>query len=193
MAEDYIHAYDNGEGATDNAATVAHQDGFAANATIYFDLEAVGTGNDNEGYSCLNLAQEFISGWDAELELDGFAPGLYGPICTTGTPEDSMFVQMVSTDPVPDAIAPGDNIDPPTGTGSWVYGLKFDSCALPDEYWNNNQRIRQLANNGGGGRQTQTFSYGGLALTVDEDCADGPLEGPTSYSTNNCNFYSGNN
>jgi len=32
----------------------------------------------------------------------------------------------------------------------------------------------------------------GLTKRVDEDCADGPLEGPQSYQPHNCNYYPGN-
>lgn len=124
-------AANDGEGAANNAASVAHQDGFAVGATIYFDLEEVLPKTLGNGVACDQLAQTFISYWDSTLEYDGFSPGLYAPTCA------GQIQTFVGSDPVLAAIAPADNNDDPTG----VYGL----ACLSDGYWNNNQRIHQLA------------------------------------------------
>jgi hypothetical protein len=117
---------------------------------------------------------------DETLAYDGYAPGRYSPV-------ESGNIQMYAniSDP-PSAIAPSDNLtsDNPTT----VYGL----TNLSDTLWEHDPRIRQLANSGGGGYQPQWFTYGGLTKRVDEDCADGPLEGPQSYQPHDCNYDPGN-
>jgi hypothetical protein len=166
-------ATDQGEQAASEAASAAQAAGFNSGATIYYDMEEV---INNSG--CYAAAENFINGWDYELaNVYHYQGGVYSPTCSGN-------ISMYATIPnVPNAIAPADNLDDPTG----VYNLR----CLANGIWDINQRIHQLANSGTGGYQPQTFKYGASVYTVDEDCVDAPVEGSTAYG-GSCQFIGGN-
>jgi hypothetical protein len=166
-------AFSQGETQAEDANTAAKADGFSGEDVIYYDMEEVLGGS-----GCLAAAQSFISGWDTGLASAGLGGGLYGDTC------GSQLSSFAVISPVPQAIAPSDNLDDPTG----VAGLR----CLPDYYWSGPQRIHQIAGNtGGGGLQSQTISYNGSpSFTIDEDCTAGQLTGGLNeLEPSNCQLY----
>lgn len=135
--------------------------GFPQNGIIYLDLE--GFQNNN---GCLSAAEYYVNGFDYELyQLGRYHWGLYGSSCS------SYLSNMAGVVFVPLAIAPDD----PGVDVKGVYGLQ----CLPNGYWDVNQRVHQDENE-------WHATWGGITLTIDEDCADGPLIGNRSWTFTTC-------
>jgi len=157
-------AYVQGESEASQAAVAAGtQYGVPYGSVIYLDLEAF---YNNSG--CVAAAESFVQGWDNYLDsVTQFVPGLYGSSFAS-------YLSNMTNAPVPAAIAPADPGVDYTG----VYGLQ----CLSDGLWNQNQRIHQDT----GEVWTQ---FGGQYLSVDEDCADGPVINGGGQPHNCAYFY----
>ena len=151
-----------GENEAASAYNQAAAAGFPQNGIIYLDLEGF---VNNAG--CLAAAQYYVNGFDYELYALGgrYHWGLYGSTCS------SYLSSFAGITFVPMAIAPDD----PGQSVKGVYGL----VCLPDSYWNANQRVHQDEN-------VWHATFGGIRLTIDEDCADGPLIGNRSWTFSSC-------
>jgi hypothetical protein len=150
-------AYNDGVGAANNAASAAENLGFGA-GVIYFDLEAFNYTNS----TCLNAAESFINGWDYQLDTNtSFSGGLYG----SSAGSDLAAFHGIANPPT--AIAPAD-YDGSTDV--------YDTSGIPSSYWTN-ERVKQYNNLPGGA------TYGGVTISpIDQDCADGPLNGGSDWT-----------
>lgn len=131
---------------------------------VYYDMEPFG-GTANQ--SCDAAAKAFVHGWDYELEtVDKVYAGYYGNACY------SDVNGMASLAPPPSDVAIGQVNGNPD-----IYGV---SC-VSKSYWVNHQRIHQYDNN-------VSHTYGGVSLTVDDDCAWARLQGSNAAGagSNNC-------
>lgn len=138
-----------GEDSASQASSDAWGYGFAHGSMIYYDLEAF---NDNNS-TCVNAARSFINGWDWEVRHKGYVPGVYGSTC--GSALDSFSTLRY----VPEAI-----------DGAYWNGNAnaWDLPCVSINHWVDHQRIKQYV----GGTNV---SFGGYALNVDLDCANGPI------------------
>jgi Domain of unknown function (DUF1906) len=147
-------AHSQGEDAAADAWDEAEDLGFPANVYIYNDLEAYDTSDS----TCVSAATSYISGWDSEMEGLGGHPGVYGSVC------GSDLSELAGSSPDPQAI-----------WGAWYTTAASTSTAsldcIPNNYWDNNQRLVQWTNTGA------LSTEGNTTLNdspVDYDCADGP-------------------
>lgn len=135
--------------------------GFGSNAAqtpIYYDLE---------NYSppaapgwCQTAVSYFIAGWVSQLHIiPAQVAGVYGSTCA------SYLNNLATISPPPDDIWGGDGS---SHTSSM-------SC-INSGYWTQSQRLEQYS----GGH---VESYGGVAINIDNDCANGWLAPTTQYGT----------
>jgi hypothetical protein len=97
----------------------------------------------------------FLGGWDQQLHSDGFTTvGAYGSTCAGNVHS------WESVSPVPDFVWMADYHSPSRNT---VWGLDCDPGG-----WTWDQRHSQY-------RGTHSRTYNGVALTIDSDCANGPV------------------
>jgi hypothetical protein len=150
-----------GENEAISAYNQANSAGFPSGGIVYLDLEGF---QNNSG--CLSAAEYYVNGFDYEMsQLGKYHWGLYGSSCS------SYLSSMSGIVFVPNAIAPDD----PGVDVKGVYGLQ----CLSDGLWNQNQRIHQDENE-------WHATFGGISLTIDEDCADGPLIANRSWTFSSC-------
>jgi len=151
--------YADGETAADHAKAAAVGLGFS-NSVIYFDLEGWGgTGGD-----CLTSAENFIEGWEHELNALGWTGGLYGSAASSRM--DSIYTD---TNPRPteawvaDYVAPGDE--------SWMnpWDLTNSNPGVPDGDWVDDHRFHQYFRDS----STSQDCHGGLCMKVDRNCSIG--------------------
>lgn len=149
-------AYQEGQVEAAAAAVAAREYGFFGDQIIYYDLEAF----PNASTACRAATDAFMEGWTRQLHDLGFKAGGYGQECS------SYMTDWVDNSPSPDDIWWARWPFPPWGydpTAS-VYG----SSCIPDNYWDDHQRIRQYT-----GGHTET--WGGVLLTIDSNALDGEV------------------
>jgi hypothetical protein len=126
---------------------------------IVYDMEAFDTGR----HRCVRAVKAFARGWSRELRRHtGVVPGYYGSSCA------SAVAAMWRISPRP----------------SYVWGANYDShhrafrmsCVSPD-IWP--RRLKQYA---GGSQVTEN----GVTLSVDRDCAVGPMYSPRRHNLGDC-------
>jgi hypothetical protein len=155
-------AYSQGVSTANAAISTAQGLGFS-NSIIYFDLEPFNTGNS----SCLNAAESFVSGWDAELTNNSWGSGLFGAALGSG------MADMYGLG------SPYGPADADIGDWSNAYDSPWGIPGIPDSYWEYDHRIHQYASDG------SCETWGGICLTVDRQCAIGPTaEAKEAYSEN---------
>lgn len=146
FSTDTSTAQTQGESAADNAVAAATNLGFGSPAVIYYDLEAY-----TQKTTCINAAHWFIRGWDHELTIDGFQPGVYGGPASSNLSDLNTLVY-----PVADAWAASWN------SSDNVWGLS----GLSNSAWADDHRLHQYV---GGHNET----YGGVTFNIDTDCSLG--------------------
>lgn len=144
-------AYNQGyseAGSAYNAGRALH---FSNAWPMVMDLEPWDTTNS----SCVAAAQAFVRGWVAYLHT--YPPqkaGVYGSTCASG------LDKFWGISPAPD----------------WIWAAKWDNnpstsslgTCVATSHWTNHQRHKQY-------RGTHTETWNGQTLSVDSDCANGPM------------------
>ncbi|MDX1437947.1 MAG: DUF1906 domain-containing protein, partial [Anaerolineales bacterium] len=149
-------AYQEGKDEAAAAAAAARNYGFFGGNVIYYDLEAF----PNASTACRAATDAFMTGWTEQLHDLGFKAGGYGQECS------SYMTDWVDNSPSPDDIWWARWPFPP-----WSYdptASVFGSSCIPDNYWDDHQRIRQYT---GGHQET----WGPTTLTIDSNILDGEV------------------
>jgi hypothetical protein len=150
FSSDPATAASQGQQAADNAVIAASNLGFDGTNVYYFDLEAYNTGDS----TCRTAVKSFINGWSSRVQSYwGEKAGVYGSGCgsavddwaSIGTPPNDVWIADWNLDPD-------------------VWGL----CNVPNTHWTSDQRLHQYR---GGHSET----WGGVAISIDNDCADGQV------------------
>jgi hypothetical protein len=130
----------------------------AANTAIVYDLDAVNT-------TYQSAVNSFISGWINILHISpAQKAGVYGSVC------GSNLNALRNLSPYPDFIwGAYYNGNPSTSN------LYTGTCGVTSGNWINHQRLKQYNN-------THNETWGGVTLSVDDDCANGPTD-PTGVGT----------
>jgi hypothetical protein len=145
---DSSRAAAQGKAAADDAAAQAASLGIGAGTPLIFDMEAYGRGCDSQVTS-------FLSAWDGELHVRGFAAGVYESFSNIGAL----------------AAASGSMTEPDV-----IYYADWDGVAttaspyMPSAMWTAHQRLHQYL---GGHQET----HGGVSLNIDGDQLDVNLGG----------------
>ncbi len=147
-------AYQEGRTEAEQAIQVAQGLGLTNAAgqgsVIYYDLEHYDIRNEE----CNQAAQAFINGWVERMNELGMIGGVY----STGRPL-SQFADLPNPPPV---IWAAHWIFPAYASEATVWNV----LGLPNELWNNRQRLRQYA---GGHNET----WGDVTLNIDSNVMDG--------------------
>jgi photosystem II stability/assembly factor-like uncharacterized protein len=154
-AVSYLEGRLEAEAASTAAAALGLTNNGLGGTIIYYDLEAFGVPE------CRQAVSAFMNGWVERLHELGNIAGGYGVACSS-YPTDWSTIPNVPDD-VWAAYWYTDTYD----ANASVFGMP----CLSDSLWSNHQRIRQYA---GDHRE----SWGGIALTIDSDVADGMVAMP---------------
>lgn len=153
-------AYQSGyQNAVDLYQTV-QTDGFNyVGMPLTYDLEGY-----NDSSTCRAAASAFMQGFADYLHAPpAQMVGVYGSTCS------SELADFSSDGDAPDYIH---GADPSTG-----YHTSTMSC-VPSNLWTNHQRQKQYSDKGTNVTSTtHAETYGGVTLTIDNDCSDGPVYG----------------
>ncbi len=135
ISSDPTEAYQEGRIAAEEAIGAARNLGFLGQKIIYYDVE----GYSDIDPTCRPAMEAFLEGWAARLHENGDKAGAYGSPCR------SYIMDWADNDPPLDDI----------WFARWSYDEYYKlasvwddpsaSCALPNDVWANNQRIRQYA------------------------------------------------
>jgi hypothetical protein len=152
-------AHQQGRQAARRASAAVQRLGLNTPAPVVYDMEAFDTGNQR----CVAAVKAFVRGWSYQLRVrSGLVPGYYGSSCASADSE------MWTINPRP----------------SYLWGANYRrsakvsrmSCVAPD-IWPH--RLKQYS---GGSRVTEN----GVTLSVDKDCANGPVYGPRRHDLGDC-------
>jgi photosystem II stability/assembly factor-like uncharacterized protein len=153
-------AYEQGLGEAIAASTAAKQLGLLGDKIIYYDLEGYSVPDDDT--ECRSTVQEFLRGWNEQLQEMNHKAGVYGSPCR------SYIADWAEIEPPPDDVwiahwytYPDYDYDPE----ATVWG---ELCGLTDEMWSNHQRIKQYT----GGHSEK---WGNVSLTIDSNILDGEI------------------
>jgi uncharacterized protein with LGFP repeats len=147
-----------GAAAADDAAQRAANFGMGAGTPIYFDMEAYGGG-------CSDSVRAFEYAWTAELHRLGLVSGVYGS----------------QSSAINDLAGPNPNNPDDIWYAAWNGNASVETGSVLPSAYQDHQRIHQYH-----GDTTQSF--GGVALDIDLDFADGALTGTGIPS--NCTSFS---
>lgn len=144
-------AYSQGQAEANSAANAAEALGFDPGVPIADDIEGYDTGNA----SCVAAVDSFVSGWAFQIGHGfwDFLPSIYGSTCGSAVQNWS----SLSTNPQYVWIA-----DYGTADSVWNKGC------LSNVPWSYDQRHAQF-------QGTHQQSYNGVTLSIDSDCANGPV------------------
>ena len=157
FSTDPATATSQGRQAADNAVVAAANLGFNGMNVYYFDMEAYNTGNS----TCRTAVRSFVNGWSDQIQSYwGEKAGVYGSGCGSAV-DDWAYIGH----PPNDIWVADWNLDPD------VWGL---GC-VPNSHWISDQRLHQYR---GGHNET----WGGVTISIDNDCADG-LVTPHGHDT----------
>jgi hypothetical protein len=136
------------------AADRADALGFTWLAPVYYDMEAYPRGGE-----CTTVVQAFTEGWVYQLNRRGYQAGFYGSLCSGIVDQ---VARLSTARYVPQAI----------WIASWnntpnIYGFGAEPCPLPDDLWNNHQRVHQY-------RGAHDETWGGVTINIDSNAVDGP-------------------
>jgi uncharacterized protein with LGFP repeats len=146
-----------GAAAADDAAQRAANFGMGAGTPIYFDMEAYGSG-------CSDTVRAFEYAWTAELHRLGLVSGVYGS----------------QSSAINDLAGPNPNNPDDIWYAAWNGNASVETGSVLPGAYQNHQRIHQYHGD------TQQ-SFGGVALDIDLDFADGALTG--NGVTANCTVF----
>ncbi len=143
---------EQGRDEADEAARALRSLGFGAGSPVYLDIEAYPMHDP----ACGQAVVEFTLGWTQALHSAGYRSGFYSSL-ESGI-ADLAAAARAGSSPVPDALwyARWDDRADTAGSG-----------ALDPDLWNLHQRVHQHRGN-------VAETYGGAALTIDRNQADGP-------------------
>jgi len=148
-------AYTQGQNEASSAWTTLTNLGItngALHTAIVYDLESSPSG-------CQSATNSFIQGWINELHISpAQVAGVYGSVC------GSSLQSYASLNPPPDFIW-GAYYDGNSSTSDLWAG----SCGVPSGDWVYHQRLKQYNN-------THYETWNGVTLSVDDDCANGPVD-----------------
>ncbi|WP_051830412.1 MULTISPECIES: DUF1906 domain-containing protein [Streptomyces] len=149
---DPAKAVEQGRDEADEAARALRSLGFGAGSPVYLDIEAYPMHDP----ACGQAVVEFTLGWTQALHSAGYRSGFYSSL-ESGI-ADLAAAARAGSSPVPDALwyARWDDRADTAGSG-----------ALDPDLWNLHQRVHQHRGN-------VAETYGGAALTIDRNQADGP-------------------
>jgi len=151
-----------GQAEADAAVQAAALLGLGTGTPLYYDME-------HYNYaiaSCSAAVRSFVDGWTERTKAHGYVAGMYGTASTTQAdwrpgviahPPDAVWVAAWA------CTGPTCNFTPS------VFGIP----GLSDDYWSQNQRIRQYW---GGHAET----WGGVTFTIDTNYANGPVAAPSA-------------
>lgn len=151
MSSTISTASSQGASAANDAINKATALGFGSGAIIFDDLESF----TNHSDACNQPVRYFINSWSNTLAANGWAAGVYGSSCgsnmttfaSIGRPPDNVWLAEWNGNPDTFAV----------------------SC-VPAGYWVLTQRHHQFV-----GGHTET--HGGVAISIDNDCAGGLFDG----------------
>ncbi len=157
-SSDPATAETQGRGEADIAITDANNLGLTQGTILYYDMERYddlsGTG------ACSTPVKAFLKGWTDRLKEQGYISGVYGsPTNAVGDwlniPEPSRMdaIWMARWDNVPSV---------------WFYASP--SPMIPNNVWNNHQRIKQY-------QAPHNETWGGVTFNIDGNIADGRVAG----------------
>jgi len=182
MSSDPVTAYSQGAAEAQAAAAEVHalwldeEDGVGS--VIYYDMEAFETsytgGACTDPQGAAQAASAFIQGWSKELRALGHQPGVYGhaknaaPWFSLPEPPEVVWLARYSYQDW--------KWDEEENRWKGIYqydrnATVWDIAGVPNCYWRNHQRIFQYNN-------THTEVYGGRALSIDSNVADGRVANP---------------
>ncbi len=168
FSSDPATAYNQGEAQAGDAWNQLQSDGVAnsaVNTPVIYDLETAGNG------TCQGAINSFIQGWVNSLNTSpAQVPGVYGSIC------GSNLAALATLNPPPYFIWGADWDNNPNTA---VLDDGPGGCGVPNGDWVSQQRLKQY-----NGDVSQ--NYGGVTMTVDEDCANS-LTTPSGSQAANCN------
>ena len=151
-------AEQQGRGEADIAVTDANNLGLTQGTVLYYDMERYddlsGTG------ACSTPTKAFLKGWTDRLKELGYISGVYGS--PTNAVGDWLNIPAASR---MDAVwlARWDNVP-----SVWSYASP--SPVVPENVWNNHQRIKQW-------QAPHNETWGGVTFNIDGNIADGPVAG----------------
>ncbi len=144
-----------GSAAADDAVLQAASLGIGLGNPIYFDMEGYSRTATNT-----SAVLTFLDAWTERLHQRGYVSGVYGSAASTIADLVGQY-ELAFSEPDDIWIAHYDGLQ----TTSDTY--------VPSTYWVNHQRLRQYR---GGHKET----YGGVALSIDNDYVDGAVVGSAS-------------
>lgn len=129
----------------------------AQGTALVYDLETSPS-------ACQSATNSFVQGWVDQLHYPpAQVAGVYGSVC------GSSMQSYAGLSPPPDFVWGAYYDGNPSTADLWA-----GSCGIPSNDWVNGQRLKQYNAN-------VSRTYNGVTMTVDEDCAHGPLD-PSGYS-----------
>lgn len=147
----------DGRGEADIAITDANNLGLLQGTVLYYDMEIYDTANTG---SCSASTKAFLKGWTDRVKERGYISGVYGS--PTNAMRDWVNITAASQ---PQAVwwARWDNI-------MSVWNFAGLPVTVPENVWNNHQRIKQY-------QAPANATYGGVTFNIDGNIADGPVAG----------------
>ncbi|MHB1596196.1 MAG: DUF1906 domain-containing protein [Streptosporangiaceae bacterium] len=155
---DFTTDYADGETSADHAISAAQKLGLS-HSVIYYDMESWGgTGGD-----CLTSAENFLAGWETEMNAFGWIGGVYGS--ASGSRLDAIYN---------DGSRPTEAwISWPVSSSnaSWnsPWDINSSPYSVPNGDWVDDHRFHQYYFD----TSSAQDCYGGVCLQVDRNCSVG--------------------
>jgi hypothetical protein len=157
-SSDPVVAEQQGRGEADIAVADANALGLTQGTVLYYDMERY---DDLSGSgACSTPTKAFLKGWTDRVKELGYISGVYGS--PTNAVGDWLNIPLASR---MDAVwlARWDNVPL-----VWFYASP--SPVVPENAWNNHQRIKQW-------QAPHNETWGGVTFNIDGNIADGPVAG----------------
>ncbi|GIU81967.1 MAG: DUF1906 domain-containing protein [Acidobacteria bacterium] len=157
-SSDPIVAEQQGRSEADIAIADANNLGLTQGTILYYDMERYDETQSTPG--CRNAVKAFLKGWTDRLKELGYVSGTYGSPVNAVNDWINIPVQSRM-----DAIwmARWDNV-----ASVWYYAPP--SPQIPNDVWNNRQRIKQY-------QAPHNETWGGVTFNIDGNIAEGPVAG----------------
>lgn len=151
---DPAQAAAEGQAEAASAAAMARAFGYGRGIPVYFDME----GYDQADSSCAQAVLTFLGGWTQGLHAAGYQSGVYSSASSGISDLASQYGNPAY--PSPDDIWIAD----------WDGDPVLTDPAVPSSDWAGHQRLHQYYG-------AHEESWGGTAIDVDDDIADGAVAG----------------